>query len=321
MASDHCPLVLSILNSVKPRQHSFKFQNFWIDYPEVREIVEDCWNDNSGYPPFSKITKHLSHLRGSGKSPCPDGYTGKFLETYWNIISEDFVSAFNFFHEYEVLPDGWNDTCLVFIPKNDNPCVIKDYRPIALCNVAYRILAKVIANRLKPYLNDLISSNQSAFIFVAWDKVVLSKSLGDLGLRNLDFMRDCNGNLIFATALLLYDRSVLENEALAIKLAVDLAAMQHHSHVIIESDSKLLVDMCCKRIGINWRVRNIINNILLIADKFEELSITFIKREANAAVDWLANQARRMERNLTWGRDWPPDLIRIVKKDIGRGDD
>ena len=57
-----------------------------------------------------------------------------------------------------------NHTLLCLIPKKAIPATVDDYRPIALCNVLYRILSKTLANRFKPLLPKLIDFNQSAFI-------------------------------------------------------------------------------------------------------------------------------------------------------------
>jgi hypothetical protein len=63
-----------------------------------------------------------------------------------------------------VLPDEVNETSIVLIPKKNNPKELKDFRPISLCNVVFKIISKCLVNRLRPLLQDIISLMQSAFI-------------------------------------------------------------------------------------------------------------------------------------------------------------
>ena len=67
------------------------------------------------------------------------------------------------FYEHGYLDKCLNTSFVALIPKNNNPCILSDYRPISLINSVYKILAKVLANRLK-LVDTLINSNQSAFI-------------------------------------------------------------------------------------------------------------------------------------------------------------
>jgi hypothetical protein len=62
------------------------------------------------------------------------------------------------------VPEGWNETVVVLIPKVPNPEKLKDLRPISLCNVIYKIASKVLSNILKLILFEIISPNQSAFV-------------------------------------------------------------------------------------------------------------------------------------------------------------
>jgi hypothetical protein len=62
------------------------------------------------------------------------------------------------------MPVGTNETSIVLIPKKDNPELLKDSRPISLCNVVYKVVSKCLVNRLQPILQDVIAPTQSAFI-------------------------------------------------------------------------------------------------------------------------------------------------------------
>jgi len=62
------------------------------------------------------------------------------------------------------MPEGVNDTLIVLIPKVKEPEVLKDFRPISLCNVIYKVVSKCLVNRLRPILEEIVSPNQSAFV-------------------------------------------------------------------------------------------------------------------------------------------------------------
>ena len=73
-----------------------------------------------------------------------------------------------------------NHAFITLIPKVQNPKRVIDFKPISLCNVIYKIVSKVIANHLKPFLNSIISEAQSAFtadrlitdnIFIAFESL------------------------------------------------------------------------------------------------------------------------------------------------------
>jgi len=101
---------------------------------------------------------------GPLKAPGPDGLPARFFQRNWGLVKEDVIQAVKEFFSTGVMPPGVNDTCIVLIPKVPHPEHLKDFRPISLCNVIYKVVSKCIVNRLRPLLQDLISPNQSAFV-------------------------------------------------------------------------------------------------------------------------------------------------------------
>lgn len=98
------------------------------------------------------------------KSPGPDGYTVEFFKTAWPVLGNDFVIAIQSFFLKGFLPKGLNTTILALIPKKNEVRGMKDYRPISCCNVMYKVISKLMANRLKEILPESIAPNQSAFM-------------------------------------------------------------------------------------------------------------------------------------------------------------
>ena len=97
------------------------------------------------------------------KSPGPDGMTPSFYRQHWESIKPGVISFVKLFFEQNQLDSKINQTHICLIPKIENPASIKDYRPISLANVAYKIISKVLYQRLKGLLQLLISETQSAF--------------------------------------------------------------------------------------------------------------------------------------------------------------
>ena len=100
----------------------------------------------------------------SNKSPGPDGFPCEFFKATWSVIFHDFTVAIQSVFMKSFLPKGINSTVLALIPKKTEASEMKDYRPIACCNILYKVVSKIIANRLKTLMPRIISANQSAFI-------------------------------------------------------------------------------------------------------------------------------------------------------------
>lgn len=100
----------------------------------------------------------------NGKDPGPDGYTKEFFIEAWAVVGQDFSAAVQSFFLFGFLPTGVNSTILALIPKKIPAQTMKDYRPISCCNLIYKVISKILANRLKAILPDAIEPNQCAFV-------------------------------------------------------------------------------------------------------------------------------------------------------------
>ena len=101
---------------------------------------------------------------GPTKAPGPDGFTGDFYQTFWAEINPTIIKEVRMFFDNNFLDPDHNHTNICLIPKVVPPTSMSDFRPIALCNVSYKIISKILVNRLKKHLSGLITENQAAFI-------------------------------------------------------------------------------------------------------------------------------------------------------------
>jgi hypothetical protein len=101
---------------------------------------------------------------GDLKAPGPDGMPAIFYKKFWYMVGPKIQQEVLDVLNGGMMPDGWNETTIVLIPKLKSPERITDFRPISLCNVLYKLISKVIANRLKIVLPHIISPTQSAFV-------------------------------------------------------------------------------------------------------------------------------------------------------------
>nr|GEU51428.1 RNA-directed DNA polymerase, eukaryota [Tanacetum cinerariifolium] len=101
---------------------------------------------------------------GENKSPGPDGYTFEFFRRYWRFIGSDFCSAFECFFENGSFPKGSNSSFITLIPKVMDTKFVTDFIPISLIGYVYKVVTKILANRLAMVISNLVFDIQSAFV-------------------------------------------------------------------------------------------------------------------------------------------------------------
>ncbi|GAU42662.1 hypothetical protein TSUD_398680 [Trifolium subterraneum] len=200
--SDYCPLSLSVdeenwgeedgltedeiakLHAVSSDIHSLIRMNTSICWQQARLLWLHEGDINSkGWRACNPSAKHCSHI--SLPISRQDTWTGRGWMIFSSVLclrpkegvwlnlfpSKKFMPQYGIviairvsFHRNGKLVKGINSTFIALIPKVDNPKKLNDFRPISLVGSLYKILAKVIANRLQQVVGSVVSEVQSAFV-------------------------------------------------------------------------------------------------------------------------------------------------------------
>ncbi|KAJ0589979.1 putative RNA-directed DNA polymerase [Helianthus annuus] len=112
----------------------------------------------------NKEVKQAIWACGDDKTPGPDGMTFKILKKYWKHFEPSVMRMLQQLHAYPNIPVGCNASFIALIPKVRDPTLVKHFRPISLIGLIYKIFAKILAQRIKPVIPNLVSYTQTGFI-------------------------------------------------------------------------------------------------------------------------------------------------------------
>ena len=110
-----------------------------------------------------EILLAVNELAGD-KAPDPDSFSMAFFHNCWRVVKSDVLAVFEEFYHHSKFEKSLNATFIALIPKKNNASNIRDFRPINLVGSLYKILSKVLANRLKQVLDQLISESHNSFV-------------------------------------------------------------------------------------------------------------------------------------------------------------
>ncbi|PNX98928.1 cysteine-rich receptor-like protein kinase, partial [Trifolium pratense] len=166
-----------------------------VERPEVDDLQFKRMNQVESVgltKPFSEAeVKSVVWDCDSYKSPGLYGINFGFIKDLWVELRGDIMHFLSDFHRNDKLTKGINSTFIALIPKIDSPQRLIEFRPISLVESLYKILAKVLANRLRLVIGSVISESHTAFVI---SEVVdeARKSKKELMLFKVDFEKACD---------------------------------------------------------------------------------------------------------------------------------
>ena len=137
--------LLEKFNLIRLIQEAIEIMNRLITSPEIETVIKKISPEN--------------------KSPGPDGFTGKFYQTFRDNLMPNLLKLFQKIGEERTLPNSFYKAIITLMPKPDKDITRKEnYRPISLMNIGAKILNKIPANRIQQHIKRITHHDQVGFI-------------------------------------------------------------------------------------------------------------------------------------------------------------
>ena len=130
----------------------------------ISKLVSREDNCNLNRPVTEKEVSEVLNKMKNGKAPGPDGVNVDFFKACWNIVKQDIINVVEDSRMNRTIFKALNTSFIALIPKEEAAPTLDKFRLIALYNVVYKIISKVVANRFKPLLPTLVSMEQSGYV-------------------------------------------------------------------------------------------------------------------------------------------------------------
>ncbi|RVX19808.1 LINE-1 reverse transcriptase-like [Vitis vinifera] len=142
-----------------------KINGVWLtEEKEMREGIVSAFQQVLSEEPGWRVDVEDLQFKCLSSTLGPDGFTIAFWQSSWGVVKEEIMDLFREFYNQRSFANSLNSTFLVLIPKKGGAEDLGDFRPISLLGSLYKLLAKVLANRLKKVLDKVVSGDQNAFV-------------------------------------------------------------------------------------------------------------------------------------------------------------
>ena len=129
--------------------------------PKLSEQERNFMEKNITIQECAKALKELPN----SKSPGSDGFTAEFYKFFWSRISNLVYESYTYAFEFGKMSIEQRRTIITLIPKKDKIVkLLKNWRPISLLNVDFKILAKLFGLRIRKVLPSIISNDQVGYL-------------------------------------------------------------------------------------------------------------------------------------------------------------
>ena len=156
--------LIFVLYSSEVSQEDMEFVNEFVVPLDIPVLAEESVL-NLNRPITKNELWNALKTMGLEKSPGFDGLPCEFYLTFFNDIIDVLLDSFNYSFQKGILSNSQRCGIITLLPKKDkDPMLVKNYRPISLLNVDYKLLAKVMSSRLKPCMDSLIHLDQQGFM-------------------------------------------------------------------------------------------------------------------------------------------------------------